>query len=118
MTVVEIINKAMALLGYSDNDGNTQLSQRIRNRAIPIFNLVYNDLRRISELKHNPIFSLSDSIELPVEAIDVLICGVAAYLAGSEGDDVQQYMWSTEYQQRRTKLSRVGEIKDVIPTVD
>ncbi|MBO5089455.1 MAG: hypothetical protein J6B80_04925 [Clostridia bacterium] len=118
MTANDIIREATALLGYSDNDGNSQLTQRIRNRALPLFNLVYNDLRQVCGLKHKPIISLSDEIELPENAIDVLKCGVAGYLAGSEGDDAQQYIWMNEFQQRRTKLSRVGEIKDVIPTVD
>ena len=118
MTANDIIREATALLGYSDNDGNSQLTQRIRNRALPIFNLVYNDLRRVCELKRKPIILLSDEIELPEEAEDVLACGVASYIALSEGDDTMQYMFSTEYQRRRTGLSRVGEIKDVIPTVD
>lgn len=118
MTANEIFIKAIAVLGYSDNDGNSQLTQRITNRATAIFNLVYNDLRRVCELPRKPIISLSDEFELPEEAHDVLMCGVASYIAQSEGDDTQQYMWSTEYQQRRKTLSRVSEIKDVIPTVE
>lgn len=118
MTANDVIRQAMALLGYSDNDGNSQLTQRIMNRAVPIFNHVYNDLRRVCELPRKPIISLSDEFELPKEAHDVLMCGVASYIAASEGDDAQQYMWSGEYQQRRAGLSRVSEIEDVIPTVD
>ena len=118
MTVNEVIKQAIALLGYSDNDGNSQLSRRVMGRAVPIFNLVYNDLRRVCELERKPIISLSDEFELPEEAYDVLACGIASYLAGAEGDDTQQYMWSTEYQQRRVTLSKVSEITDVIPTVD
>lgn len=118
MTAHEIIREAISLLGYSDNDGNNQLTQRITNRAVPIFNHVYNDLRRVCELPRKPIISLLDEFKLPEEAHDVLMCGVASYIAASENDDTQQYMWSTEYQQRRKTLSRVSEIKDVIPTVD
>lgn len=118
MTANEILIKAIAVLGYSDNDGNGQLTQRIRNRATAIFNLVYNDLRRVCGLSRKPIISISDEIELPEEAHDVLMCGVASYIAQAEGDDAQQYMWSSEYQQRRAVLSRVSEIEDVIPTVD
>ena len=118
MTAHDVIRQAVAVLGYSDNDGNSQLTQRIMNLATAIFNLVYNDLRRVCELPHKPIKSLSDEFELPQEAHDILMCGVASYIAQAEGDDTQQYMWSTEYQQRRAGLSRVGEIKDVIPTVD
>lgn len=118
MTANDVIKQAIAVLGYSDNDGNSQLTQRVMNRAVSIFNLVYNDLRHICELPRKPIISLSEEIDLPEEAHDVLMCGVAGYIANAEGDDTQQYMWSTEYQQRRTKLSKVSEINDVIPTVD
>ncbi|MBO5210468.1 MAG: hypothetical protein J6B80_00890 [Clostridia bacterium] len=118
MTANEVLMKSMALLGYSDNDGNLQLTQRIRGRAVPLFNLVYNDLRRVCELPRKPIVSLTDEIELPEEAEDVLACGVASYIALSEGDDTMQYMFSAEYQQRRKGLSKVSEIEDVIPTVD
>ena len=118
MTANEVVRQAIAILGYSDNDGNSQLTQRVMNRAVPIFNLVYNDLRRVCELPRKPIISLSDEFELPEEAHDVLMCGVASYIAASENDDTQQYMWSSEYQERRKTLSRVSEIKDVIPTVD
>lgn len=118
MTAHEIIREAISLLGYSDNDGNNQLTQRITNRATAIFNHVYNDLRRVCELPRKPIISLSDEFELSEEAVDILKCGVASYIAQAEGDDVQQYMWSSEYQQRRVGLSRVSEIEDVIPYVE
>jgi hypothetical protein len=118
MTANDVIREANLLLGYSDNDGNTQLSQRIKNRAVSVFNLVYNDLRRVCGLTRKPIVSLLDEIELPEMAYDVLTCGVAGYLAGAEGDDTQQYMWTTEYQQRRATLSQVSEIDDVIPTIE
>ena len=62
MTANDIIREATALLGYSDNDGNSQLTQRVRNRALPLFNLVYNDLRQVCELKHKPVISLSEKI--------------------------------------------------------
>jgi len=65
MTANEVLMKSMALLGYSDNDGNSQLTQRIRNRALPLFNLVYNDLRQVCELKHKPVISLSDDKNTP-----------------------------------------------------
>ena len=118
MTANDVVRQAMTLLGYSDNDGNNQLTQRIKNRAVAVFNLVYNDLRRVCELERKPIISLSDEFELPEEAYDILTCGVASYIAGAEGDDTQQYMWSNEYQQRRATLSRVSEIEDVIPSIE
>lgn len=116
MTANEIYKQALSILGYSD--GNTGLTQRTKSRAVAIFNLVYNDLRRISGLDRNPISSISDEIDLPENALDVLTCGVASYIALSEGDDLMQAVYSAEYQQRRTTLSEVTEIEDTLPVVD
>jgi hypothetical protein len=118
MTANDVLRQSMAFLGYGDNDGNAQLSQRVTSRAVPIFNLVYNDLRNVCGLNRQPINSLIDEFELPEQALDVLTCGVASYLAAAEGDDTQQYLWSNEYQQRRASLSMVSEIEDVIPSIE
>lgn len=115
MTGKDILKQALALLGYSQADGNAQLSERVMNRALPLINLVYGDLQRITGLEKAPILSLSDDIVLPDKAVDVLICGTASYIALSEGDDLMQAVWSSEYQQRRTALSEVTEIEDTLP---
>ena len=116
MTGCEVYNSALSLLGYAENSGNNQLTQRVMNRALPIINLVYGDLRRICGMEAKRLETLSDEIKLPEKAIDVLVCGVAGYAAMAEGDDSAQAIWSAEYQARRTTLSRVGEIKDVLPS--
>ena len=118
MTGVKIINQALSLLGYSESDGNNQLTQRVMNRALPIVNLVYGDLSRICCDEQKRLKSLSEEIGLPENAIDIFACGLAGYIAGSEGDDNAQYFWSSEYQTRRTTLSKVTEYKDVLPTVE
>lgn len=115
MTVNEIFKNAVNLLGYSD--GNIGLTQRTNSRAISIFNIVYNDLRNITGNSRVPVTSLSDKIELPEKAIDILICGVASYIALSEGDDLMQAVYSAEYQQRRTALTEVTVIEDILPVV-
>lgn len=118
MTGCEIYNNALSLLGYAENNGNKQLTQRVMDRAIPLLNLVYGDLRRVCGMDEKRVKSLSEEIELPEKALDICACGVAGYIAMSEGDDSAQAIWSTEYQARRTTLSKVSEIKDVLPTVD
>lgn len=118
MTGCEVYDNALSLLGYSENGGNQQLTQRAMNRAIPLLNLVYGDLRRVCGMDIKRIKTLSDEIELPDKAIEVLACGVASYIGMAEGDDSAQAIWSAEYQARRTLLSKVEDVKDVLPTVD
>lgn len=115
MTAVKIVHQALGLLGYAENDGNSQLTQRVMNRVVSLVNLVYGDLSRICEVENKPITTLSEEIKLPEKALDVFACGLAGYIAQSEGDDNAQYFWSNEYQQRRTKLSQVTSYKDVLP---
>ena len=117
MTGRESFKKALSLLGYSDGDNNPQLTGRVMNRAVPILNLVYSDMHRICGLEHTQIKSLNDNLELPEKAENVFICGLAAYIADSEGDDNKQAFWSAEYQARRTTLTTGDEIEDVLPTV-
>lgn len=113
-----MINQALCLLGYSENDGNNQLTQRVMNRALPIVNLVYGDLSRICCDEVKRLNSLSEEIELPEKVLDIFACGLAGYIAGSESDENMQYFWSSEYQTRRTTLTKVTEYKDVLPTVE
>lgn len=113
-----MITKALNLLGFSENDGNLQLTQRIMNRALPLVNLVYTDLRNVCGMDYKTLDSLTDEIELPEKAFDIFACGLAGYIAQGEGDDNAQYFWSSEYQARRVKLSQVTEYKDTLPTVE
>lgn len=115
MTGNEILQRALALLGYAENNGNLQLTQRILQKALPLVNLVYGNIARMCGIKKERLESLSEEIELSDKAADVFTCGVAAYIAGTEGDDSAQALWSAEYQSRRTTLSRVTEINDVLP---
>lgn len=115
MTANDILNNALGLLGYVENNGGVQSLQRIYNRALPIVNLVYGDILRMEGIEKPRIKSLEDEIELSDKAIDVFACGIAAYIAASEGDDNAQALWMAEYQARRTTLTKVTEIKDVLP---
>lgn len=68
-----------------------------------------------TELEEAPLSSLGGEIRLPGKAADVLVCGVASYIALSEGDDLMQAVWSEEYRVRRTALSKAAEIADTLP---
>lgn len=118
MTGSKMINQALGLLGYSESNGNTQLTQRVMNRALPLVNLVYSDLRRVCGLENKRLKTLSEEIELPEKTLDIFACGLAGYIAQSEGDDNAQYFWAAEYQARRTSLSKVTQYEDVLPIPD
>ena len=117
MTGTEVVYQALSLLGYAENNGNLQLTQRVMNSVLPNVNLVYGDLRNAYGLKHKRLSNLSQQLELPDKALDIFACGLAGYIAQSEGDSEGQAFWSVEYQSRRTTLSHLTEYKDVLPTV-
>lgn len=114
MTAKEMLNKAMALLGYNHN-GN--LADRISAAALHFINLVYADLwpmRHEEEFK--PIAVLADKIDLPTEVLyDVFPYGLAMFIAQSENDGDQQQIWASLYNQKRTRMSRTDKITDVLP---
>lgn len=115
MTGSEIVNRALGLLGYAENNGNLQLTQRILQKSLPLVNLVYGDIASMCGLEKTRLESLSEKFDISDKAADVFACGVASYIANSEGDDNAQYFWAAEYQARRTTLSKVTEFKDVLP---
>lgn len=118
MTGNKVYKEALALLGYTENNGNQQMTQRVMNRAVPTINLIFEDMRRIYDIEPKRITTLSEEIDIPDEAEQVFICGLASYIAAAEGDDNNQAIWSAEYQARRAALSKMTSIEDVIPTID
>lgn len=115
MTGNEILQRALALLGYAENNGNLQLTQRILQKALPIVNLVYADVSRMCGKDIKPLESLVDEIKTPISANTVFVCGVASYIAATEGDDANQAFWGAEYATRKTTLTRITEVKDSLP---
>lgn len=115
MTGNEILQQALSFLGYSESNGNAQLSQRVLQKALPLVNLVYGDIKRMCGVDAEPLKSIMDEIKTPEKANDVFACGVASYIAATEGDDANQAFWGAEYATRKTLLSRRVEVKDTLP---
>jgi hypothetical protein len=115
MTGNEILQRALALLGYAENNGNSQLPQRVLQKALPIVNLVYSDIKRMCGIDEKPLESLENEIKTPDKATEVFVCGVASYIAATEGDDAAQAFWSLEYSTRKTTHTRTTQIVDSIP---
>lgn len=117
MTANSLFNDALKMLGYTDNDGNAELTSRLRNRAVTTVNLVYVDLWRIyNSGEFKPIKLLSDEIKLPEKALgDVFLYGLAMHIARSENDGDQQQFFTMLYNSRRSTLTQYDKVKNVIP---
>lgn len=116
MTGHEALNQALILLGYTDQNGNEQLTRRIMNKAVATVNTVYEDLWQcVSDEEFKPINTLSEEIKLKDRALTALPYGVAAFLAQSENDGDQQQLWMQTFNKKRAGLTRLGRIVDTVP---
>ena len=117
MKASELLNNTLKIIGYSDSDGNVELTQRVRNGAIVTINLVYGDLWRIfNKGAFKPIKSLDDEIDLPQEALgDVFMYGLAMHITRNENDGDQQQYYAMLYNARRASLTQYTTVKNVIP---
>lgn len=120
MKASEILNNTLKMLGYSDKDGNVELTSRIRNSAIVNINLVYSDLWRACKTEvFEPIKSLNDEIMLPKKALgDVFMYGLAMHIARSENDGDQQQYYTMLYNAKRAGMTGYTTVKNVIPHPD
>lgn len=120
MKANELLNNTLKMMGYTDSDGNSELTQRIRNNAIVNINLVYGDLWQIfNKSDFKPISTLNDKIELPNKALgDVFLYGLAMHIARSENDGDQQQYYALLYNSKRAGLSQYDKVKNIIPRVE
>lgn len=117
MTGIQIAEMSAKLLGYASANGNLQLSERIMTKALVIVNLVYSDLWRICKTgEFKPLSSLSEKINLPERALsDVMPYGIAMMMSQLEDDGDQQQLFSMLYNQKRSGLSKIEKLEDVMP---
>ena len=117
MKANELLNNALKMLGYTDNDGNSELTQRLRNKAIVIINLVYGDLWQIfNKDTFYGIKTLGDEIELPQRVLnDVFLYGLAMHMARSENDGDQQQYYTMLYNAKRAGLTQHTSVKNILP---
>lgn len=120
MKAKELLNSALKMLGYTNADGNAELTGRTRNSAIVTVNLVYSDLcKMVSKEPFKPIKSLDDEILLPQKATDECFWyGLAMHIARSENDGDQQQYFATLYNAKRAGLTQYDKVKNVIPRVE
>ena len=117
MKAITLLNDALKMLGYSDSDGNAELTQRLRNRAVVTVNLVYGDLWRIfNSESFKTIKSMDDEVALPEKALgDVFLYGLAMHIARSENDGDQQQFFTMLYNAKRAGLTQYDKVKNTVP---
>ena len=117
MKAITLLNDALKMLGYSDSDGNAELTQRLRNRAVVTVNLVYGDLWRIfNSESFKPIKSMDDEVALPEKALgDVFLYGLAMHIARSENYGDQQQFFTMLYNAKRAGLTQYDKVKNTVP---
>lgn len=120
MTAKEILNSAMALLGYTEQNGNCELPNRILLRAIPLINIIYSELKRAEGSGEIfPITDLCEEVRLSPDVLsEVMPCGVAMMIAGSESDGDSQSFWAEIYSRKKAILTRFEDRTDTIPYVE
>ena len=117
MKAKELLNSALKILGYTNADGNVELTGRIRNSAIVTVNLVYSDLWRMaSNETFEPIKSLDDEILLPQKVTDeCFLYGLAMHISRSENDGDQQQFYAALYNSKRAGLTTYETVKNTWP---
>ena len=117
MKAKELLNNTLKMLGYTNADGNAELTSRIRNGAIVAINLVYGDLHRaVGNGEFEPIKSLDDEIKLPQKALgDMFMYGLAMHIARSENDGDQQQYYTMLYNAKRAGLTTYDKVKNKWP---
>ena len=120
MTAKKLLDKALSLLGYTDSNGNAQLVNRVRSRAIDIINQVYADLFYAlnPEGDFESVHQWEDKILLPERILnEVAPYGVASFLASTENDAENMVVFSSLFNQKRALLTHTESVKNSIPTV-
>ena len=119
MTAKDIISKAIVMLGYNDEQGNTSDS-RFQIAAKNALKIVYSDLFYCLNSKgFEEIKSLTDEIKLPERVLNnVMPYGVASFIAESIGDGEKQQFFTVIYNRKRTQLTNFEDMEDGIPYPD
>ena len=112
MTAANIFSKAISLIGYT---GDSHI-ESIKQRAIPLINAAYIDVCRAKNIEFTPIKAMSDELLVDEKlALDVLIYGLAMFIAQSEGDDEISAFFCDLYNRKRGSLATSDRIIDVLP---
>ena len=114
MTVNEIFDRVLALLGYSNKDGGYEGLEVLKSRVIDCVNQILADLE--TEVM---VSKLNDSLPVEGVGIEAVIYGTAMLLALSICDNEKNVLFAGLYNiKRATYKSNVYQKKDALPFDD
>ena len=118
MTGWTVWHNALAVLNYTDSDGNVsaQLNADLNKRSLIIVNQILADLLHVSGGPIVALETMNDEIPLCAEACPVMVYGVAMLAAQSESDGDNQQMMAELYNRHRTRIPYYPRRRqDVLP---
>lgn len=118
MTVSEMANRALTMLGLGDMEGNTTAA-RYQVSAVSAVNTVYADLFYKYNTEGYKGLSGNDEINLPERVVnDVMPFGVAAHIAAAIGDTDNQQFFAALYNQKRKTATPNMTVADTLPAAE
>ena len=112
MTLQQVFNEAMALLGYTNQDGVID-NDNTMPKILSIGNAIYAELQDKTD-EFDRLISIDDEIPLSDRVImDCMVYGIAMWLALHNSDGDNQQIFSSLYEQKKHNLIKQTTVKDV-----
>ena len=118
MTGQEVLERAVALLGYTDENGAPDAGQLagLYKRGVALIDQLCSDLTAAEGGTPTVVSSLSAPLPLTeATARGVLPYGVAMLIAAARGDGDNQALFSALYTAKRRIVCRRERVQDVLP---
>ncbi len=114
MTVNDIYNSVVKLLGYNNLYLSVEDNDILKKRAVEFVNRIGFDL-----FKMPPVNNFLEEFELAIEHEAALIYGVCMLLSLSEGDGDKNRLFTELYNAKRAEAkSQISKITDVFPNCE
>lgn len=111
MRVIDVFERVIALLGYSNADGTHNGLEVLKGRMVCCTNQIMSDLGLNLNLS-----SLEDSFEISSLGVDAVVYGVAMLLSLGINDGEKNVLFAGLYNIKRAAFkSTITEKSDVLP---
>ena len=110
MTVKEITDRALALLGYEPENDYYRC-------ALIYVKSILQDVENLTGEEAGDIQKITDDVMLNERIKDTVTYGTAAFIARSVGDGDSQSYFAEIFRLKRKSLAGMGQIEDVLPAI-
>ncbi|MBQ1211612.1 MAG: hypothetical protein IIX68_07405 [Clostridia bacterium] len=118
MTGNDILQRALILMGYTDQNGepDAEITRRAARHGLAAVTQIYKELSYASGKVPQPILLMSEPLPLAPRLLDeVMPYGVAMLLAVAEGDAGTEAAFALIYNRKRCLLTTTEQIIDSLP---